>query len=211
MIEPIQGEAGVIPATREFLQGLRRLTAERGLLLIADEIQTGVGRTGMLFGYQQAGIEPDIMTLGKGIGGGVPLAALCATERVSCFAHGDQGGTFGGNPLAAAAGCAVLETILAPRFLDGVQARGRHLTETLEALSARRGLGRVRGQGLLLALDLGRDIGARVVEAARDHGVLLNAPRPNALRFMPALNVEFGEIDAMVATLDAVLGDPASV
>jgi acetylornithine/N-succinyldiaminopimelate aminotransferase len=209
MIEPIQGEAGVVPATPEFLRSLRALTAERGLLLIVDEIQTGVGRTGKLFGHEHAGITPDIMTLGKGIGGGVPLAALCATERVSCFAHGDQGGTFGGNPLAAAAGCAVLETILAPGFLEGVLARGRRLSDALEALSARRGLGRVRGQGLLLALDLGRDMGARVVEAARDRGVLLNAPRPSALRFMPALNVEFGEIDAMVATLDEVLGELA--
>ena len=209
MIEPIQGEAGVIPATREFLQALRALTAERGLLLIVDEIQTGVGRMGTLFGYEHAGIAPDIMTLGKGIGGGVPLAALCATERVSCFAHGDQGGTFGGNPLAAAAGCAVMETVLAPGFLDGVKARGRHLAEALERLSLRRGLGHVRGEGLLLALDLGREVGAKVVEAARDRGVLLNAPRPNALRFMPALNVGFDEIDLMVETLDAVLGEIA--
>ena len=209
MIEPIQGEAGVIPATREFLQALRALTAERGLLLIVDEIQTGVGRTGTLFGYEHAGIAPDIMTLGKGIGGGVPLAALCATERVSCFAHGDQGGTFGGNPLAGAAGCAVMETVLAPGFLDGVKARGRHLAEALERLSLRRGLGHVRGEGLLLALDLGREVGAKVVEAARDRGVLLNAPRPNALRFMPALNVGFDEIDLMVETLDAVLGEIA--
>jgi acetylornithine/N-succinyldiaminopimelate aminotransferase len=205
MIEPIQGEAGVIPATREFLQALRALTAERGLLLIADEIQTGVGRTGTLFGYEHAGIEPDIMTLGKGIGGGVPLAALCATERVSCFAHGDQGGTFGGNPLAAAAGCAVMETLLAPGFLAGVVERGHYLTGALERLSARRGLGHVRGQGLLIALDLGREIGAKIVEAARDRGVLLNSPRPNALRFMPALNVGFDEIDLMVETLDAIL------
>jgi acetylornithine/N-succinyldiaminopimelate aminotransferase len=209
MIEPIQGEAGVIPATREFLQALRALTAERGLLLIVDEIQTGVGRTGTLFGYEHAGIAPDIMTLGKGIGGGVPLAALCATERVSCFAHGDQGGTFGGNPLAAAAGCAVMETVLAPGFLDGVTARGRYLAEALERLSRRRGLGRVRGEGLLLALELGREVGAKVVEAARDHGVLVNAPRPNALRFMPALNVGFEEIDLVVQTLDAVLGEIA--
>ena len=111
MLEPIQGEAGVWPATDQFLQELRALTHAHGLLLIFDEIQTGVGRTGKLFHYEHAGIEPDIMTLGKGIGGGVPLAALLATAKASCFAHGDQGGTFNGNPLMCAAGLAVLEEV----------------------------------------------------------------------------------------------------
>ena len=205
MIEPIQGEAGVVPATREFLQALRALTEERGLLLIVDEIQTGMGRTGTLFGYEHAGIRPDIMTLGKGIGGGVPLAALCATERVSCFAHGDQGGTFNGNSLATAAGCAVMETLLAPGFLEGVVARGEYLATALGRLSEHRALGAVRGAGLLLAIELGREIGAKVVEVARERGLLLNSPRPNALRFMPALNVGFDEIDSMIETLDGVL------
>ena len=205
MIEPIQGEAGVVPATREFLQALRALTEERGLLLIVDEIQTGMGRTGTLFGYEHAGIRPDIMTLGKGIGGGVPLAALCATERVSCFAHGDQGGTFNGNSLATAAGCAVMEALLAPGFLEGVVARGEYLATALRRLSEHRALGAVRGAGLLLAIELGREIGAKVVEVARERGLLLNSPRPNALRFMPALNVGFDEIDSMIETLDGVL------
>ena len=111
MLEPIQGEAGVWPATDQFLKELRALTKEHGLLLIVDEIQTGMGRTGKLFHYEHAGIEPDIMTLGKGIGGGVPLAALLATEHASCFEHGDQGGTFNGNPLMCAAGLAVLEHV----------------------------------------------------------------------------------------------------
>ena len=111
MLEPIQGEAGVWPATDEFLQQLRALTKAHGLLLIVDEIQTGMGRTGKLFHYEHAGIAPDIMTLGKGIGGGVPLAALLATDRAACFEHGDQGGTFNGNPLMCAAGLAVLEQV----------------------------------------------------------------------------------------------------
>src|SRR5690606_1118932 len=102
MLEPVQGEGGVIPATTEFMQGLRALADEHNLLLIVDEVQTGFGRTGTLFAYQHSGVEPDIMTLGKGIGGGVPLAALCAREAVSCFAHGDQGGTYNGNPLMTA-------------------------------------------------------------------------------------------------------------
>ncbi len=109
MLEPIQGEAGVWPATDQFLRELRELTRAHGLLLIFDEIQTGIGRTGKLFHYEHADIAPDIMTLGKGIGGGVPLAALLATEAASCFEHGDQGGTFNGNPLMCAAGLAVLE------------------------------------------------------------------------------------------------------
>jgi acetylornithine/N-succinyldiaminopimelate aminotransferase len=118
MLEPIQGEAGVWPATDQFLRELRTLTREHGLLLILDEIQTGMGRTGKLFHYEHAGIEPDIVTLGKGIGGGVPLAALLATAAASCFEHGDQGGTFNGNPLMCAAGLAVLQQVSDPDFLN---------------------------------------------------------------------------------------------
>ena len=205
MLEPVQGEAGVWPATDQFLQDLRTLTKERGLLLIVDEIQTGMGRTGKLFHYQHAGIEPDIMTLGKGIGGGVPLAALLATERASCFEHGDQGGTFNGNPLMCAAGLAVLDQIATPEFLKGVVEAGLFLESELQRLSARHGLGEVRGRGLLLALDLKLPIGASVVAQAFEAGVLLNSPQPDALRFMPALNVSREEIAEMVECLDAIL------
>ncbi|MCL4801882.1 MAG: acetylornithine transaminase [Burkholderiales bacterium] len=205
MIEPIQGEAGVLPADPQFLRALRALTRERGILLILDEIQTGIGRTGTLFGFEQAGVAPDIMTLGKGLGGGVPLAALVAAEAVSCFAHGDQGGTFNGNPLMTAVGCAVIETLVAPGFLERVRATGSRLRERLAALSARRGLGEVRGAGLLLALELGRDAGAAVVEAARDRGLLINSPRPGCLRFMPALTVTEAEIDRMIGILEEAI------
>ena len=205
MLEPIQGEAGVLCATDDFLRALRALTHARGLLLIVDEVQTGMGRTGRLFGYEHAGIEPDIMTLGKGIGGGVPLAALLAREATCCFEHGDQGGTYNGNPLMAAVGAAVLEALLAPGFLQGVTARGEQLERGLAALSRQRGLGEVRGRGLLMALDLGRDAGAKVVEHARAKGLLLNSPRPNTLRFMPALNVSAEEIELMLAGLDGAL------
>jgi acetylornithine/N-succinyldiaminopimelate aminotransferase len=205
MLEPIQGEVGVVMATDAFMRDVRALTTRRGLLLIVDEIQTGVGRTGKLWGYEHSGVRPDIMTLGKGLGGGVPLAALVATEAVSCFAPGDQGGTFNGNPLMAAVGCAVMDAILAPGFLDSVQACGDDLVKELTALSARRSLGEVRGRGLLLALDLKRDIASKVVELARDAGLLLNAPRPNLLRFMPALNLKREETDAMLSTLENVL------
>jgi acetylornithine/N-succinyldiaminopimelate aminotransferase len=205
MIEPIQGEAGVWPASDQFLRELRALTGEHGLLLIVDEIQTGMGRTGKLFHYQHAGIEPDIMTLGKGIGGGVPLAALLATEKASCFEHGDQGGTFNGNALMCAAGLAVLDEVSKPEFLKSAVEVGLFLESELQRLSARHGLGEVRGRGLLLALDLKLPVGAAIAAQALQDGLLLNSPQPDALRFMPALNVTRGEISEMIDGLDAIL------
>lgn len=205
MLEPIQGEAGVWPATDQFLRELRLLTREHGLLLIFDEIQTGMGRTGKLFHYQHAGIAPDIMTLGKGIGGGAPLAALLATEKASCFEHGDQGGTFNGNSLMCAAGLAVVEEVSRPEFLASATDAGLFLESELQRLAARHGLGGVRGRGLLLALDLKLPIGAAIVAQAFQAGLLLNSPQPDALRFMPALNVTRGEISQMIDGLDAIL------
>ena len=205
MLEPIQGEAGVWSATDQFLRELRALTEEHGLLLIFDEIQTGMGRTGKLFHYQHAEIEPDIMTLGKGIGGGVPLAALLATEQASCFEHGDQGGTFNGNPLMCAAGSAVLAEVSKPEFLKAAVDAGLFLESELQKLSARHGLGEVRGRGLLLALDLKLPIGPALVAQALPAGLLLNSPQPDALRFMPALNVTRDEISEMIDGLDAIL------
>lgn len=208
MLEPIQGEAGVIPATTEFMQGLRALADEKGLLLIVDEVQTGYGRSGKMFAYELSGVQPDIMTLGKGIGGGVPLAALCAREEVSVFKHGDQGGTYNGNPLMTAAGVAVFDTLMAPGFLDTVNARAKQLSEGLLALSSKWGMQGERGEGLLRALIMDREEGAAIVETARDmgpEGLLLNAPRPTLLRFMPALNVTEKEIDQMLTMLDDVI------
>jgi acetylornithine/N-succinyldiaminopimelate aminotransferase len=205
MLEPIQGEAGVWPASDQFLQELRALTTEHGLLLIVDEIQTGMGRTGKLFHYEHAGIEPDIMTLGKGIGGGVPLAALLATEKAACFEHGDQGGTFNGNALTCAAGLAVLEEVGKPEFLKSAVDTGMFLETELQRLSARHGLGEVRGRGLLLALDLKLPMGVAIVAQALRDGLLLNSPQPDALRFMPALNITRGEISEMIDGLDAIL------
>jgi acetylornithine/N-succinyldiaminopimelate aminotransferase len=205
MLEPIQGEAGVWPASDQFLRDLRELTKAHGLLLIFDEIQTGMGRTGKLFHYEHAGIEPDIMTLGKGIGGGVPLGALLATKTASCFEHGDQGGTFNGNPLMCAAGLAVLARVAEPDFLKAVTETGLYLESELQRISARHGLGEVRGRGLLLALDLKHPIGASIVAQAFDDGILLNSPQPDALRFMPALNVTREEIADMIDGLDAIL------
>ena len=205
MLEPIQGEAGVYPAGDDFLRGLRAVTAETGLLLILDEIQTGIGRTGRFLAYEHAGIAPDILTLGKGLGGGVPLAALVAAESACCFEYGDQGGTFNGSPLMTAIGNAVVETVSSAAFLADVTAKGEYLAQRLRELSARPGHGEVRGRGLLLALELeGTDAG-KVSRSAMDRGLLLNAPRPDTLRFMPALNVTHNEIDQMLTLLEPLL------
>jgi len=208
MLEPVQGEGGVIPASKAFMQQLRALTKAHNVLLIVDEVQSGCGRTGELFAYQLSGIEPDIMTLGKGIGGGVPLAALLCTDAVAVFEPGDQGGTYCGNPLMTAVGVNVIGQITAPGFLDDVKAKGQYLKEQLLKLSDKHHLDGERVEGLLRALQLGSDMGNELVERARTMGptgLLINAPRPNLLRFMPALNVTRAEIDQMISMLDEVM------
>ena len=208
MLEPVQGEGGVIPADIDFLKALRALTEARGILLIFDEVQTGVGRTGKLFAHEHAAIKPDIMTLGKGIGGGVPLAALLAREAICCFVPGDQGGTYNGNPLMTAVGVAVMQRMLAPGFLAEVTAKGQILSQRLLELSAKHGLAGERGSGLLRALILDDERGPEIVQKAlalTPCGLLLNSPRPNLLRFMPALNVSVAEIDQMIGLLDGLL------
>ena len=208
MLEPVQGEGGVIPSTKEFMQSLRKFTKENNILLIVDEVQAGCGRTGKLFAYQHYGIEPDIMTLGKGIGGGVPLAALMATDAVACFVPGDQGGTYNGNPLMTAVGISVIEQLLAPGFLEAVRTKGELLSKELLAISAEFNLDGERGEGLLRALMLSSDIGGKLVELARERGpegLLINSPRPNLLRFMPALNVSDDEIRQMCSILRELL------
>ena len=208
MIEPVQGEGGVIPASAEFMSELRKYTKENNILLIVDEVQAGCGRTGTLFAYQHYGIDPDIMTLGKGIGGGVPLAALLATDAVACFVPGDQGGTYNGNPLMTAVGMSVIQQLLAPCFLDSVKRKGELLKSELLAISAEFGLEGERGEGLLRALMLGKDLGGKLVDLARERnpeGLLINSPRPNLLRFMPALNVSDDEIRQMATMLRELL------
>ena len=208
MLEPVQGEGGVIPCDDSFMRELRQLTQENNLLLIVDEVQAGFGRTGTLFAYQQYGIEPDIMTLGKGIGGGVPLAALLCTDDVACFVPGDQGGTYNGNALMTAVGISVIDQLLAPGFLQSVITKGELLQSELLKLSSEFGLKGERGKGLLRALMLGKDIGGKLVDLARDlepEGLLINSPRPDLLRFMPALTVSNDEIRQMCAILRVLL------
>lgn len=210
MLEPVQGEGGVIPATKEFMVALRQLADQHKLLLIVDEVQTGMGRTGSLFAYEQFGITPDLMTLAKGIGGGAPLAALLARQEFCVFKHGDQGGTYNGNPLMTAVGIAVFDAVTAPDFLPTVNQRAQQLSQGLLELARKYSLPGERGMGLLRALILDRDVGPAIVEQARDQGpegLLLNAPRPNLLRFMPALNVKEDEVSSMLDQLDKLIAN----
>jgi acetylornithine/N-succinyldiaminopimelate aminotransferase len=215
ILELVQGEAGVRPADPGFVRELRALTAERGLLLVVDEVQTGIGRCGAAFAHQLYGVQPDILTLGKGIGGGVPLAALLCSEALNVFQPGDQGGTYCGAPLMAAVGLAVVDAICRPDFLAAVRQRAQRLSDGLQAVVRDHGLVGERGAGLLRALVLPGDDAPQVVEAARalaPVGLLLNAPRPHLLRFMPALNISDAEIDTgldlLRQALRQVLGAP---
>ena len=201
MLEPIQGEAGVIPATEHYLKGVERLCRELGILLILDEVQTGIGRCGSLLAEQQYGVRADIITLGKGLGGGVPLAALLARGKACCFEAGELEGTHHGNALMASAGVAVLDTVLESGFLEQVRESGLYLGEGLARLAYRYGHGQLRGNGLLWGLTLSDDSADAVVKAALHEDLILIAPQPDCLRFTPALNVSKSHIDEMLLRL----------
>jgi acetylornithine/N-succinyldiaminopimelate aminotransferase len=205
MVEPIQGEAGVVVPPAGYLRGLRELTTRRGVLLMVDEVQTGMGRTGPLFAHQADGIEPDVMTLGKGLGGGVPLAALLAREGVCCFEPGDQGGTYAGNPLMTAVGLAVLQQIVEPDFAASRNEVAGQLRVGLLDLAKRHGCLGVRGRGFLLVLRLPAPVGQDVVTACFERGALVNAPRPELIRLMPALTVQSAELRELLAILSGAL------
>lgn len=201
MLEPVQGEAGVIPATEHYIKGVERLCRELGILLILDEVQTGIGRCGTLLAEQVYGVRADISVLGKGLGGGVPLAALLARGSACCFEVGELDGTHHGNALMSAAGLAVLDTVLAHGFLEQVRDTGLYLRDGLVRLANRHGQGAVRGHGLFWGLSLADDVGQALVKAARDEGLLISAPQPDCLRFTPALSVSKATIDDMLLRL----------
>jgi acetylornithine/N-succinyldiaminopimelate aminotransferase len=206
MVEPVQGEGGVNVPAPGYLRGLREWCDERGMLLLFDEIQTGSGRTGTLWAYEQAGVEPDVMTLAKGIGGGVPLGATLAKEHASVFEPGDHGSTFGGNPLATAAGAYVMRQLVETDLLENVRARGEQLARRLAGLEDRSPLvSGESGAGLLRRLELSREIAGEVVVRAAEQGLLLNPVRPDKVRFMPPLNVSADEIDEAVDIVERVL------
>ncbi len=195
MIEPIQGEGGVFPASKAYMQGLRALCDQTGVALILDEVQTGIGRTGSLFAYEQYGIEPDIMTLGKGLGGGFPVSALLSKDAFNVFEGGDQGGTYCAQPLAMAAGLAVVGEVIRKNLAQRARTRGNQLQRGLKALRKEFHFTDIRSVGLLTAVDLHEPKAAQVYEVAFEKGLIFNACGPNTLRFMPALTVTKGEID----------------
>jgi len=199
MLEPIQGETGVVPLPDELVAGVRALCDERDLLLVVDEVQTGMGRTGRWWAHQHAGITPDVMTVAKGLGGGVPVAAVLAGPRADVFEPGDHGSTFGGNPLATAVACAVLRTIAEERLVERAARMGEYLRESLLSLRSEGvPVATVRGRGLMLALVLDQPIAAAAGRAALGSGVIVNAIGDSVLRLLPALTITEEEVDEAV-------------
>jgi predicted acetylornithine/succinylornithine family transaminase len=208
LVEPVQGEGGVRPAPPGFLEGLRALADETGTILIFDEVQCGMGRTGTLFAYEQFGVVPDVMTLAKALGNGIPIGAMCTTDRHhTALVPGTHASTFGGNPLAAACACAVFDELIEGGVLEHARAMGEHLGLGLAALASKLGSQKVveaRGSGLLRALELPGPAGP-VVDACREQGVLVIVAGANVLRLAPPLVVTREQIDRCLSVLEQVL------
>ena len=206
MLEPVQGEGGVNIPDPDYLQRVRAWCDTQGLLLILDEIQTGMGRLGSLFGYQEYGVEPDVMTLAKGLGYGVPIGAFLAKEGCMALEPGDHGSTFGGNALTTAAAYAGTKYLIEHDIPAHVKRMESYLLTQLQALSTRFAcVADVRGKGLLAAMEFDSDLAGRVVTHANEAGVLLNAVRPNTVRFMPPLTITVEEVDEAAGRLEAAL------
>ncbi|MEN8188843.1 MAG: aspartate aminotransferase family protein [Thermodesulfobacteriota bacterium] len=211
LCEPLQGEGGVRPLDREYLQGVRKLCDQHNLLLILDEIQTGMGRTGTLFAYEQLGIVPDIMTVAKALGNGLPIGAMMTTKQIAkALVPGTHGSTFGGNPVAAAAAVATMKVILGDGFLAAVKDKGDYLNNCLTKLAEKypalaegaRGLGMIQG---LVLTGAGQEKGGEIVSEMFEKGFLINFAAGQALRFLPPFVIEKEQIDQMIAALDDVL------
>jgi predicted acetylornithine/succinylornithine family transaminase len=203
LLEPVQGEGGVNPATPEYFQGVRKLCDERGLLFMVDEVQTGLGRTGEWFGFQHFGVQPDVVTMAKALGNGVPIGACWARDDVAdAFEPGDHATTYGGQPLATSAARAVLATMQAEDVPARARAAGKRLTDALLSID---GIVGVRGLGLLLAAELAQPNAKAVAAAALDAGLVVNPITENALRLAPSLLVTDAEIEEGVAILAKVI------
>lgn len=211
LVEPVQGEGGIVPADRAYLEGLRRLCDERGALLIFDEIQCGIARTGRMFAWEHYGVRPDIITLAKGLGGGLPIGAVLARPEVAAaFAPGDHGSTFGGNPVACAAAAAVLETVLGEDLAGRAARVGDHFRRRLLELAARYPfIVEVRGLGLMLGIQLSFP-GRALVDRCREEGLLINCTNDVVLRFLPPLVVEEADVDRAAEILERVLATAAA-
>jgi acetylornithine aminotransferase/acetylornithine/N-succinyldiaminopimelate aminotransferase len=213
LCEPLQGESGVRPLPKEYLATIRRLCDEKGLLLIFDEVQTGIGRTGTLFAYEQLGVVPDILTSAKALANGLPIGAMLTTEKIGAsFTAGSHASTFGGNPVSAAAAVATMKVMLAEGFLAGVRKKGDYLAEKLTGLAAKypkfasgqRGLGLIQG---LILTQAGIEQGQAIVQKLFERGVLINFAGNAVLRFIPPLVVSLDEIDDLIRELDRVLSE----
>jgi predicted acetylornithine/succinylornithine family transaminase len=203
MLEPLQGEGGVNIPEEGYLKAVREWCNEKDLLLLFDEVQTGLGRLGTLFGYQSFNVEPDVMTLAKGLGGGVPIGAFLATDRAAVLEPGDHGSTFGGNALTCAAAYASSRYIVDNDISGQAKEMGFYLTAGLQGLKERvPAIIDVRGMGLLIAVEFNADISAKVLTACNEEGLLLNAVRPNAIRLMPPLTITRQEVDQGLERLE---------
>lgn len=206
MLEPVQGEGGVNIPDDNYLAEVRQWCNRSGILLILDEIQTGLGRTGTLFGYEQYGVEPDVMTLAKGLGSGMPIGAIMAKESASVFAVGEHGSTFGGNPVTCAAAYATLKYIIDHDIAGNAREVGQYLMQKMVVLKDKYSfITDVRGRGLLVAIEFNDDIGQTVLTACLDKGLLVNRVKPNAIRLMPPLIIGRSEVDRAAGILEEVL------
>jgi acetylornithine aminotransferase/acetylornithine/N-succinyldiaminopimelate aminotransferase len=215
LCEPLQGESGVRPLEKEYLEKIRRLCDGNSLLLIFDEVQTGIGRTGTLFAYEQLGVVPDILTSAKALANGLPIGAMLTTDKIAAsFTVGSHASTFGGNPVAAAAAVATMKVMLADGFFAGVRSKGEYLAEKLSGLAAKypkfalgqRGLGLIQG---LVLTQAGIEQGQTIVQKLFERGVLINFAGNAVLRFIPPLVVSRDEIDILVNAVDRVLSELA--
>lgn len=207
MLEAIQGEGGVHVPDEDYLPKVRALCDKYNAVLIFDEVQCGMGRTGTFFGCQQFGVKPDIVTLAKGLAGGVPIGAFMATDKVaSAFHAGDHGSTFGGNPLACAAACVVLDALINDNLMDNVKEIGSYLKSKFEAYKEKYPtlIKEVRGRGLILGMELTRP-GREIANECLDYGAIINCTAGNVLRFVPPLNITKEHVDELIAVLDKVL------
>ena len=206
LLEPVQGEGGVNIPADDYLSRVKEWCGNMGLLLILDEVQTGIGRLGSLFGYQQFGVEPDVIALAKGLGGGVPIGAFMSKDECMALEPGDHGSTFGGNALTCAAAYASTKYIIENDVISNAREMGEALMRALNELKSRYDfVADVRGRGLLVAMEFSDDISGKVVSLCNEEGLLLNPVKPNAIRFMPPLNVNAEEVEGAAARLDAAL------
>ena len=212
LLEAVQGEGGIWPADKAYLQGVRQWCDERNMVMICDEVQAGMGRTGKFFSWENYDVVPDIVTMAKGLAGGVPIGAMLAGPRADIFTAGDHGTTFGGNPIASAAGIATIKTILEENLLENATKMGAYWRTKLEAFCEKyHFLDSPRGIGLMQAVNVSHDLAATIVQQALEHGLLLNNLGTATLRMIPPLNLSKAEIDEASELLDLALTDVANM